>query len=112
MVAGTAVGAMLLSAASALANNPFSRVYTEATLRVSDGPRITDTEIEQWLAYYIPESSKRFLLFTECYGGDAVQKFIGSENTVAVSASGQGMYSNYLGYCSAVASALAPCPPE
>ena len=79
-----------------------------ATLCTSAGPPITDRALRNMLDMHIPNYQSTLLIFTQCYGGDMLQKFKDRQGTGILSATSISQTAVYGGYDDDAAGALWP----
>lgn len=80
----------------------------KGTLSVSDGNRISDSDLAAWIDEFIPNNSNRLAVLTQCYGGNAATAFAGKANTAVASATSPGQTAKYGKYDIGAANALKP----
>ncbi len=79
-----------------------------ATLCTHEGAPITDFALRIMLDAFIPDHQSSLLVFTQCYGGDMLEKFKGRPGTGILSATSIGQKATYGGYDNDAAGALWP----
>ncbi len=79
----------------------------EATLCTSAGADVTESDLAGMISTYISPFANRMITFTQCYGGDCLDSFTGS-NTTVTSATSAGQEAVYGGYDDDAAEALRP----
>lgn len=80
----------------------------KATICTTYGDDIYDYQLDQMIDSVVPPSAKRLIVLTQCYGGDCLDNFTGT-NTAVVSATSSGQKAKYGGYDDDAANA---CKPE
>jgi hypothetical protein len=79
----------------------------KATICTTYGDDIYDYELDQMIDSVVPPSAKRLIVLTQCYGGDCVDNFTGT-NTAVISATSPGQKAKYGGYDDDAANACKP----
>ncbi len=104
LAASVALGLIAVSSASGV-------IVTRGTLSTSSGSSIFDEDLVKWIDEFIPATSPRLVVLTECFGGDKVGDFSASPNlgnTAVASATSPGEQATYGGYDSGASGALTP----
>ncbi|MDD2455527.1 MAG: hypothetical protein PHE10_04260, partial [Kiritimatiellae bacterium] len=78
-----------------------------ATICTTYGDDIYDYQLDQMIDSVVPPSAKRLIVLTQCYGGDCLDNFKGT-NTAVVSATSPGQKAVYGGYDDDAANACKP----
>lgn len=79
----------------------------QATICTTYGDDIYDYELDQMIDSVVPPSAKRLIVLTQCYGGDCLDNFTGT-NTAVISATSSGQTAKYGGYDDDAANACRP----
>jgi hypothetical protein len=79
----------------------------QATICTTYGDDIYDYQLDQMIDSVVPPSAKRLIVLTQCYGGNCLDNFTGT-NTAVVSATSAGQKAVYGGYDDDAANACKP----
>ncbi|MFO7936904.1 MAG: hypothetical protein R6V06_04770 [Kiritimatiellia bacterium] len=79
----------------------------QATICTTYGDDIYDYQLDQMIDSVVPPSAKRLIVLTQCYGGNCMGNFTGT-NTAVVSATSAGQTAVYGGYDNDAANACRP----
>jgi hypothetical protein len=79
----------------------------KATICTTYGDDIYDYQLDQMIDSVVPPSAKRLIVLTQCFGGDCLDNFTGT-NTAMISATSSGQKAKYGGYDDDAANACKP----
>ncbi len=102
---------VLIGAASIFTAHASGTIVTRGTLSTSTGSSIYGEDLVKWIDEFIPATSPRLVVLTECFGGNKVGNFSASPNlgnTAVASATSSGEQATYGGYDSGASGALRP----